>query len=389
MRRHVVFVMGGICFFSLIMSASAETVSLKSGEQYEGQILERADDYIRLDVGSETLTFNWNDIKSISRRVVPKGDQDPSDGAVADASKPDTRDQERASAREEAAKEAEVTPSSNPEPPGYNGIIWGQAPGEFSFLKYVFTDPATGVNIYIDQKDPSEKGRDWKERTQYHFWKDQFFKMTHKIPNKKAWQYLKDTYTRQYGSQENNKDNPNIYIWEGDKAMIAINFDDDYQEGTFVMAAKNMKESINAQDSGALASLLDALDDTDNEVRTRAVLNLGVMKDSQATLSLIPLLRDKNFIVRYNTAYALGEIKDERAVPSLIAALEDEDDFVRSFAAEALGKIGSQDAVVPLIKALEENDAAITALQQITGKDFGQDQYGWKNWWKNTRSTSL
>ncbi len=61
--------------------------------------------------------------------------------------------------------------------------------------------------------------------------------------------------------------------------------------------------------------------------------------------------------MRTDAAFALGRLGDKRAVDSLILALEDENEDVRSFAVFALGKIGDPRAVEPIIQILEEERA--------------------------------
>ena len=73
---------------------------------------------------------------------------------------------------------------------------------------------------------------------------------------------------------------------------------------------------------------------------------------SSAVDPLIQALQDKDYQVRSRAAYTLGEIEDDRAVEPLIQALSDEEWVVRGNAAEALGKIKDERAVEPLIQAL-------------------------------------
>jgi hypothetical protein len=75
-------------------------------------------------------------------------------------------------------------------------------------------------------------------------------------------------------------------------------------------------------------------------------------------------------------------------VPALIKMLQVEnDDFARLRAAETLGMIGpdAKSAVPILIQLLEAADdwqktGYVTALQTITGQEFGEDIQQWKIW---------
>jgi len=80
----------------------------------------------------------------------------------------------------------------------------------------------------------------------------------------------------------------------------------------------------------------------------------------------------------------------KRKVPEFISALKDSDWMVRQAAAYALGEIKDPRAVKPLISALNDShwsvrQAAAEALKEITGKDFGEDQRKWQEWWEKSK----
>jgi hypothetical protein len=108
-----------------------------------------------------------------------------------------------------------------------------------------------------------------------------------------------------------------------------------------------------------VGGLIDALVDSDSDVRERAAKALGKIGDTRAVEPLITALGDEGEIVRWNTAQALGEIGDTRAMEPLITALGDEAGFVRMDAAIALGEIGDKRAVEPLIAALGGEDDSV------------------------------
>ena len=120
---------------------------------------------------------------------------------------------------------------------------------------------------------------------------------------------------------------------------------------------------------------IEALKDKDWNVRRAAVVALGEIKDNQTVEPLIGALNDSNSEVRKTASYELGEIKDIRAVEPLIAALKDENEYNRRIAADALGKIKDTRAIEPLINALKDHSCPRPeeALEQITGKNFGED----------------
>ena len=65
----------------------------------------------------------------------------------------------------------------------------------------------------------------------------------------------------------------------------------------------------------------------------------------------------KTRMVRLSAAEALGEAAT-RALPDLLEALKDSDEDVRYYTAQALGKIGpkAKEAVPALIEALKDSD---------------------------------
>ena len=127
---------------------------------------------------------------------------------------------------------------------------------------------------------------------------------------------------------------------------------------------------IKIGDSGAVESLIAALQNSFGDVRDNAALALGKIGDPRAVEPLITALKDSDQSVRQEAALALGKIGDPRAIEPLITALKDSDQFVRQEAALALGKIGDPRAVEPLITALKDSkesvrEAASSSLSSI------------------------
>lgn len=112
-------------------------------------------------------------------------------------------------------------------------------------------------------------------------------------------------------------------------------------------------------------ALIDALKDTDDNVRSNAALAIAALKitDNKAIESLILLLKDKNADIRLNACYALLGIKDIRAVPSLIETLKDADPQVKQ--------------------------SAKSALYSITNQDYEDDIQKWEDWWSNITSNII
>jgi HEAT repeat protein len=89
------------------------------------------------------------------------------------------------------------------------------------------------------------------------------------------------------------------------------------------------------------------------ELRSRAALALGDIKDAGAVPFLIQALSDPEGEVRAAAAQALIDFRDTRAVPTLIKLLEDRFAPVREAAAITLGLTGDTSAVKALTKQAE------------------------------------
>ncbi|MFM6630442.1 MAG: HEAT repeat domain-containing protein, partial [Microcystis panniformis] len=118
--------------------------------------------------------------------------------------------------------------------------------------------------------------------------------------------------------------------------------------------------------------LSQALEDSNEYVRGKAVEALGNIGTETAIAGLLKALEDSNRYVRRKAAAALGnidwgrviaaslkyfvEIGSETAIPRLLKTLEHPNKYIRREAAEALGNIGSETAMTELIKCLKNPD---------------------------------
>jgi HEAT repeat protein len=150
-------------------------------------------------------------------------------------------------------------------------------------------------------------------------------------------------------------------------------------------------------DTGAVESLITALNDKDSKVGKAAVSALGQIGDTRAVEALLIIaVRHKDWRVGEAAVSALSQIGDTRAVEALLIiavkaillkeqatkalvqigmpaigrlslALKDKDADVRQVAAKVLGEIGNTRAVEPLIFALKDSDSAvrIVAIQSL------------------------
>ena len=192
------------------------------------------------------------------------------------------------------------------------------------------------------------------------------------------------------------------------------------------------------KDANALDALIDALDDTDQEVVSAAAWALGEIGDTAAVDPLrkagakyeqlfsianaaayndscippiyvalgklktdevlVRLLKEGDSRERLDAARDLGERKARRAVDPLIGTLDDNVDCVRSWAAWALGEIGDERAIEPLVRAMTKyheisrtdhtgwNSKCLTSiyvsLEKLTGESFGLNAGKWANWFE-------
>jgi HEAT repeat protein len=109
------------------------------------------------------------------------------------------------------------------------------------------------------------------------------------------------------------------------------------------------------QDPAAIPSLVHMLsEDQYSAVRWKSAEALAKI-GRESVDPLIVLLHHPDEDVRWKAAIALGEIRDVRAIDPLIELMSDQDRYVKGRVAIALGMIG-QPAVAPLIRALGEGD---------------------------------
>ena len=112
---------------------------------------------------------------------------------------------------------------------------------------------------------------------------------------------------------------------------------------------------------GATDSLISSLKDEDPEVRAQAAWSLGMKGDSRAAEPLRAALKDDDARVRAQAAWSLGMKHDSRAVVNLIDALKDSSARVRSQAAWSLGMIGNGESIDALIAALKDPSSLVRA----------------------------
>ena len=113
------------------------------------------------------------------------------------------------------------------------------------------------------------------------------------------------------------------------------------------------------RDVRAIEPLAGALKDSTAGVREQAVFALGQLRAAAAIDAISTAVRDTNPGVREQAVFALGQIRDRRSVEPLISALKDENPGVREQAAFALGQIRDPRAVEALVVALKDANPGV------------------------------
>ena len=126
-------------------------------------------------------------------------------------------------------------------------------------------------------------------------------------------------------------------------------------------APAQQEQKATDQPPGAVQALLDALKDSDPEVREQALVALSQVGGSAAVEALKQAITNNDWRVRKQAAWGLGMQGGQGAVDLLIAALRDQHSDVREQAAWALGLKGDSSAVGPLVTALTDQDHGVRA----------------------------
>jgi HEAT repeat protein len=118
----------------------------------------------------------------------------------------------------------------------------------------------------------------------------------------------------------------------------------------------------------AIPPLINALIDSDPEIRYIAVKALRYSKEPQTVQPLIDLLRDPYEEIRQEAAEGLRRREDPRIFSALIAALQDDSSRVRLTAACGLGELGDPRGRSALMQALNDGDRYV---REIAARSLG------------------
>jgi HEAT repeat protein/beta-lactamase regulating signal transducer with metallopeptidase domain len=131
---------------------------------------------------------------------------------------------------------------------------------------------------------------------------------------------------------------------------------DDSDQGVRLAALESLAE---LEDPRAVPAMLTALDSEYPEMRRVALHALANSGDARALPGALRMLNDQDREVRVSAAMAVGEFGDSTAIAALSQALgTDSDPEVRKTAAWALGELGDSRAIPALSQALR-SDASV------------------------------
>jgi HEAT repeat protein len=135
---------------------------------------------------------------------------------------------------------------------------------------------------------------------------------------------------------------------------------------------------------------VEKLKDPDPSVRVQASATLASQDPDRLERvlpALVEAMRDSEPQVRANIALALGIKKDPRPLEPLTTALRDRDMRVRQNAVKSLGVLGNRAAVPPLMEVVRNDpkwlvrSEAAKALGEITHAPVGPKPEDWQKWW--------
>ncbi len=128
----------------------------------------------------------------------------------------------------------------------------------------------------------------------------------------------------------------------------------DLDSGDTAAVLKAM-DGLSSRGRSVVPRLSETLDNLNPQVRSRAVMLIGVCGDAADSALLPPLLKsDKDKFVRRDAAIALGKLGGDGVVAALTESLrnQSEDVLVRAAAAASLGILGEAGSVAALVEAL-------------------------------------
>jgi len=117
---------------------------------------------------------------------------------------------------------------------------------------------------------------------------------------------------------------------------------------------------------------------------------IRLQRDRRFSDSLLKALASEQPALRAAAGEALARLDSVVVIHRLLGIAEDPatSTGARQAAAMALGKSGQKSAITALLGLLSSDNAALretaqTALEELTGQDFGPNPSAWQEWWQN------
>jgi HEAT repeat protein len=108
--------------------------------------------------------------------------------------------------------------------------------------------------------------------------------------------------------------------------------------GKLGLFGPNVKKLYEKRD---VSGLCQALKHKNAEIRWKAAIALGDIKDPRSVAPLIEALKGESLPIRSKAAIALGEMKDPRAVAPLVQAMKDTDEYWREYPRKLLRAVNT------------------------------------------------
>src|ERR1051326_1653442 len=145
--------------------------------------------------------------------------------------------------------------------------------------------------------------------------------------------------------------------WRAAKALEGVGWQPTSDEQS-VLRAVALGEFVKAADYGSAAvePLIAELADTKSPNRRDVINSLGQIGDSRAISPLLAVVGDTDPNIRGAAVDALNGVRDMEVIAGLIGALKDPIKYVRVVAAAGLGKTGARAAGEPLMAVLTDDD---------------------------------
>jgi thioredoxin 1 len=161
----------------------------------------------------------------------------------------------------------------------------------------------------------------------------------------------------------------------------------DKDQGVRWCAARTLGEIGDEASKDVLAKAM--ADDGDAEVRYYAAYSLASLGGEAALDYFRKQLTGDSVEERSRAVRALGKYGGKKCIGDVASALKDGDVRVRRTAVVQLDVARCTEAMPGLIAALGDEDHEVrkrarASLERVTGKDLGDDQAKWQEWWKES-----